>query len=195
MTIRPFTDDDIAAAAAMSFDAWSFEMPDERRDFKLFIYEYIIRFYDINRNYSFAYTDADGVQAVLLAGFKNDTNSHVGWFADKLHGCAPRERQIALQYKQYLEFNGQALKEHAAENDMLLNLFISRKPGCGGLLLEKLETCCQTDKIRHIYLWSDGTCNLHYYAKRGFARLKQFYNRILLTEPLETIIYVKKTAV
>lgn len=192
MRVRNFCDQDIIQATSMSLAAWHDEMPDEHEAFKQFIYEYIVRYYDINRRFSFSYANAnDEAEAVLLSGFKHDAGNSSQWFEKESRRFSTRERQIALKYKQYLDHNGRITKSHANRSDLLLNLFISRQKGGGKALLQHLDNICRQCGLRNLYLWSDATCNLAYYAHNGFRKVAQFYNRILLEEPLNTIIYKK----
>lgn len=189
MSIRNFCDQDIAPAAIMSMSAWQDEMPEEQEAFRLFIYEYIVRYYDRNRLFSFSYTDEDNVTAILLAGFKHDVCICNKWFETECLRFSSREQQIARKYKQYLDYNGSITKSHANRRDLLVNLLISRQRGRGKALLQHLDTVCREHGLCNQYLWSDATCNLTYYARNGFRKVALFYNRILLDDPLGTIIY------
>lgn len=191
MLIRNFTDNDIKPATSMSMMSWAWELEGYEPAFREFIYEYIVRYYDLNREFSLSYEDADGVQAILLAGRNGDSNPSADWFNRRCGNFDGARQKIARQYKAYLEYNSKTLKPYVGECDLLMNLFISRKPGCGKALLNQLEGICVQKNVPAIWLWSDVTCNLHYYARRGFEKTHEFYSSLLTEQPLSTIIYKK----
>lgn len=191
MPIRNFTDSDIKPATNMSMAAWAFELEGHDEAFREFIYEYIVRYYDLNREFSLSLEDEEGVQAILLAGLKNDANQSLDWFNDRCGKFGDACQKIARQYKAYLEYNSRELKPYVGEDDLIMNLFISRKPGYGKALLTRLEELGRQNDVSGIWLWSDATCNLHYYAKQGFAKVYEFHNHLLMDQALTTIVYRK----
>ena len=57
MLIRKFQETDVHAAGQMAYDTWSYELDGVGNDLNRFIHEYMVRYYDTNRQYSFSLVD------------------------------------------------------------------------------------------------------------------------------------------
>ncbi len=176
MQIRNFQEKDIAAAGQMAYDTWSYELEGVGKDLNRFIHEYMVRYYDTNRQYSFSLVD-QSLNAFLLAGFKNDPAGCQSWFDESLSRFAPEEKEVAFEYRDYLSRNGAAVKKYMKDRDIMMGLFMSKGGGTGRKLLASFETLCRKNNIENIFLWADVTCHHSYYGQNGFQILERFENR------------------
>ncbi len=192
MGIRQFTEQDIVPAGQMAYDVWSYELDGVGDAFNRFIHEYLVRYYDVNRHYSWC-VDEGGLDAFLLAGCKTDVGSCDTWFSHGLSGFSREERKIALQYRDYLARNSHAVRRFMTGNDIQMGLFMSRVSGTGRRLLDNLEQLCRKDGISNLYLWADATCHVSYYEKNGFEMMARFENGMLSDKPpLDTCVFRKR---
>ena len=192
MGIRQFTEQDIVSAGQMAYDTWSYELDGVGDAFNRFIHEYLVRYYDVNRRYSWCVA-GDGLDAFLLAGCKADVSHCDDWFSHGLSGFSRQEREIALQYRDYLARNSHAVRRFMTGNDVQMGLFMSRVSGTGRQLLDNLERLCREDGVGSLYLWADATCNVSYYGKNGFEMMARFENGMLSDKPaLDTCVFKKR---
>ena len=96
MLIRKFQETDVHAAGQMAYDTWSYELNGVGHDLNRFIHEYMVRYYDTNRQYSFSLLD-QSLNAFLLAGFKTDQAGCNKWFENTLSRFLPEEKEVALE--------------------------------------------------------------------------------------------------
>lgn len=192
MGIRAFRAEDIEEAGQMAYDVWSYELGGADPALNRFIHEYLVRYYDVNRRYSFSIA-TERLAAFLLAGFKKDKNDCDRWFERGLSFFSPEKRKIAQEYRSYLDRNGNAVKKIMGECDVQMGLFMSRVGGTGRMLLQNLESICRKSGVGNLFLWADATCNVQYYGKNGFEILERFENNAFSDAAcLETCIFKKR---
>ncbi|WP_288637924.1 hypothetical protein [uncultured Oxalobacter sp.] len=192
MLIRKFQETDVHAAGQMAYDTWSYELNGVGHDLNRFIHEYMVRYYDTNRQYSFSLVD-QSLNAFLLAGFKTDQAGCNKWFENTLSRFLPEEKEVALEYRDYLSRNGSAVKKYMKDGDIMMNLFMSKGGGTGRRLLTSFEALCRKNAVENIFLWADVTCNYSYYEKNGFEILERFGNRTPVDIGcLDTYIFKKR---
>ena len=190
MIIRNFEDKDIELASKITHLVWGDLYTNESEELQKLIYDFMIVYYDLNRKYSFSVLNED-LKAFLLSGLKNDKNNSQETYKQKILKLSDeKEQKIAMELLEYLEYCGQEVKSLMNDNDVMLNLFISRQKGCGKFLLEKLSDICRADNIKNIYLWTDTTCDYSYYKKNSFDIVKET-SRIVNSKNIKTIIYRK----
>ncbi len=190
MVIKNFENLDIEDASKVAHLVWGDLYSHESYELQKLIYDFMVSYYDLNREFSFSVRDED-FKGFLLASLKNDTNNSRKLFEKKVLELASEEEQkIALELLNYLDSCGQEVKNIMKEDDVVLNLFISRQKGCGKLLLAKLNDVCQAQNIKNIYLWTDTTCDYDYYKKNSFDIIKET-NVIVNSRNIKTIIYKK----
>lgn len=177
----------------MAYECWSNELPGQcSRQIKQIIYEYMVRYYDRNRGYSFSAVVGDQLKGFLLAFQQSDSNINRNWLLSRLRDYPADVQQLAFEYERYYEYNGKKAKECHAGNGMMIGLFISAQKGCGEKLLSALYQKCTQMGIRHVYLWTDMSCNYNYYYHHDFEELSQFTTTDLFDgEILKTIIFRK----
>ncbi len=176
MLIRKFHETDVHAAGQMAYDTWSYELDGVGNDLNRFIHEYMVRYYDTNRQYSFSLVD-QSLDAFLLAGFKTDRAACKSWFENTLCRFSSEEKEVALEYRDYLSRNGSAVKKYMKDGDIMMNLFMSKGGGTGRKLLTSFEQLCRKNAVENIFLWADVTCNYSWYEKNGFEILERFENK------------------
>lgn len=176
MLIRKFQETDVPAAGQMAYDTWSYELDGVGPELNRFIHEYMVRYYDTNRHYSFSLVN-QSLDAFLLAGFKTDQATCKDWFDKTLSRFSSEEKELALEYRDYLSRNGCAVKKYMKEGDIMMNLFMSNGGGTGRKLLTRFEELCRKNAVENIYLWADVTCHYSYYEKNGFEIMERFENR------------------
>lgn len=179
MSIEPFSLQDIPAATALTYAAWGDELAEESEAFRHFVCEAMVRYYF--RTSAFSYRlSADGcLQAFLLAADYMQEDASSAWFLSASERFTQREQVLARQYLAYLHFNGERLRECAAEDDLLLLLFVSRMQGAGSTLLENAVAVARAAGLKRLHLWADETCDYGYYCRRGFAVSRCFTNEVL----------------
>ena len=147
---------------------------------KRVLYEAMVRYYFRSTDFSFKMVDEDGsIQGFLLAAPLTARDISQKWLQTKLEGFASDEQDLIYNYLRYLSYNGQQVRKLAQREDLLLCLFLSRKPGVGSRLLENVEAVAQTQGITRLHLWADATCDYSYYRRRGYKESGHFVNKVL----------------
>lgn len=173
MTIRSFQPRDIEAASFLAFDAWMNEdLPGHRSELGRFIYGYMLRYYFRNGEYS-RVTSADerSIDAFLLAYRPQDETLADEWFKANIDSLTEKERQIANEYRAYLQAQSKRLADAASGYYLIAGLFVSCKRGAGAPLMQMLLEQCEKEGYESLYLWADSACNYSYYEKRGFEKV------------------------
>lgn len=191
LRIEPFTLADISEASWLTMAAWSGELVASRQT-KQLLYEGMVRYYYRNENYSYKISDGKGMQAFLLAGLPGNAAGGSTWWGQAINCLSPQEQELVQGYHAYLAYNGQRMEAFAGADDLLLHLFISRRPGCGQGLLTQVEQAAGQRQKKGLLLWTDETCNYAYYRKNGFRQLDKFPNSCSgALGKLQTLIYRK----
>lgn len=194
MEVRHFEDKDIKEAGRLAYEYWSGELPDNGEAIKRVIYEYMVRYYDRNRNFSFSITDDGELKGFILAFQKNDYTNCMDWLSSEMVKFSIPEQKLALDYDSYYQYNGTKTKEFIEINDMIVGLFVSNQRGYGKKLLTKLLDTCKQKNIQNLYLWTDMSCNYNYYYCNNFEEVTRFMTTHLFGgERLEMIIFKKST--
>lgn len=191
MIIRNFKNEDISLASNISKLTWGDFYTHESQELQNLIYEFMVAYYDLNRDFSFSAIE-DGFKGFLFASYKNDKNNSYNKLQENIKNLhSEKETQTAVELFNYLESCGKEVKSLMNDDDIMLGLFVSIQKGCGKLLLSKLVETCQENNIKNIYLWSDTTCDYDYYQKNNFVNIKEI-NSIVNKKPITTIIYRKE---
>lgn len=192
MEIRHFEDKDIREASRMVYEYWSDELPDNSREIKQVIYEYMVRYYDRNREMSYSAIVDGELMGFLLAFKKLDSNGNKGWLLSELENHSMEERALALEYEIYYGYNGKKTENCFVGNGVMIGLFVSVRKGCGEKLLASLYQKCKQKNISDVYLWTDMSCSYNYYYRNNFEEVDHFTTTDLFDgETLETIIFKK----
>ena len=180
ITIEQFTAKDIAEAALLTLLTWGEEMALTNEHLKNILYEAMVRYYFRSSDFSYKMVDEAGVmQGFLLAAPLDARDNSQNWLEEQLQGFATEEQDLVYNYLRYLSYNGQQVRKVAQPSDLLLCLFLSRKPGVGSKLLENVEEVARGHSITRMHLWADATCDYSYYRRRGYKETGHFVNKVL----------------
>lgn len=180
ITIEHFTLNDIAEATCLTQLTWGEEMALANPQLKEVLYEAMVRYYFRSSEFSYKMVDEDGtMQGFLLATSLTARDSSQKWLQEHVQGFAADEQDLVYNYLRYLSYNGQQVRKLAQAQDLLLCLFLSRKPGVGSKLLENVEDVARAHSIKRMHLWADATCDYSYYRRRGYKEAGHFVNKIL----------------
>ena len=180
ITIEQFTAKDIAEAALLTLLTWGEEMVLTNEHLKNILYEAMVRYYFRSSDFSYKMVDEAGVmQGFLLSAPLDARDNSQKWLEEQLQGFTTEEQDLVYNYLRYLSYNGQQVRKVAQPSDLLLCLFLSRKPGVGSKLLENVEEVARGHSITRMHLWADATCDYSYYRRRGYKETGHFVNKVL----------------
>ena len=181
ITIERFTAKDIAEATFLTLLTWGEEMALANEHLKNVLYEAMVRYYFRSSDFSYKMVDEEGaMQGFLLAAPIDARDNSQKWLEEQLQSFATEEQDLVYNYLRYLSYNGQQVRNVAHKKDLLLCLFLSRKPGVGSKLLENVEEVARHHSIASMHLWADATGDYSYYRRRGYKETGHFVNKVLL---------------
>ena len=180
ITIERFTAKDITEATFLTLLTWGEEMALANEHLKNVLYEAMVRYYFRSSDFSYKMVDEEGaMQGFLLAAPIDARDNSQKWLEEQLQSFATEEQDLVYNYLRYLSYNGQQVRNVAHKKDLLLCLFLSRKPGVGSKLLENVEEVARRHSIASMHLWADATCDYSYYCRRGYKETGHFVNKVL----------------
>lgn len=180
ITIERFTYNDIEEATRLTLLTWGEEMALANEKLKAVLYESMVRYYFRSSEFSYKMVDEDNsTQGFLLAAPLTARDNSQGWLLEQLQDFRLDEQDLVYNYLRYLSYNGQQVRKLAQADDLLLCLFLSRKPGVGSKLLENVEEVARNNNIKNMHLWADATCDYSYYRRRGYKEGGHFVNKVL----------------
>ncbi|MGM9561456.1 MAG: hypothetical protein ACI3WT_04295 [Phascolarctobacterium sp.] len=180
ITIERFTYNDIEEATRLTLLTWGEEMALANEKLKAVLYEAMVRYYFRSSEFSYKMVDEDNsTQGFLLAAPLTARDNSQGWLLEQLQDFRLDEQDLVYNYLRYLSYNGQQVRKLAQADDLLLCLFLSRKPGVGSKLLENVEEVARNHNIKNMHLWADATCDYSYYRRRGYKEGGHFVNKVL----------------
>ena len=180
ITIERFTAKDIAEATLLTLLTWGEEMALANEHLKTILYEAMVRYYFRSSDFSYKMVDEEGaMQGFLLAAPIDARDNSQKWLEEQLQSFATEEQDLVYNYLRYLSYNGQQVRNVAHKKDLLLCLFLSRKPGVGSKLLENVEDVARHHSIASMQLWAGATCDYSYYRRRGYKETGHFVNKVL----------------
>ena len=180
ITIERFTYNDIEEATRLTLLTWGEEMALANEKLKAVLYEAMVRYYFRSSEFSYKMVDEDNsTQGFLLAAPLTARDNSQGWLLEQLQDFRLDEQDLVYNYLRYLSYNGQQVRKLAQADDLLLCLFLSRKPGVGSKLLENVEEVARNHNIKNMHLWADATCDYSYYRRRGYKETGHFVNTVL----------------
>lgn len=180
ITIERFTANDINEATLLTLLTWGEEMALANEQLKNVLYEAMVRYYFRSSDFSYKMLDEEGcMQGFLLAAPLTARDNSQKELEGRLKNFTTEEQDLVYSYLRYLSYNGQQIRKIAQANDLLLCLFLSRRPGVGSKLLENVEDVAKERNIPHIHLWADATCDYSYYRRRGYKETGHFINKVM----------------
>ena len=180
IAIEQFTAKDIAEATFLTLLTWGEEMALANEHLKNVLYEAMVRYYFRSSDFSYKMVDEEGaMQGFLFVSSIDARDNSQKWLEEQLQSFATEEQDLVYNYLRYLSYNGQQVRNVAHKKDLLLCLFLSRKPGVGSKLLENVEEVARHHSIASMYLWADATCDFSYFRRRGYKETGHFVNKVL----------------
>lgn len=190
MIVENFADKDVEAASKIAHLVWGDLYIHESKKLQKLIYDFMVKYYDLNRKYSFALHNYD-FKGFILTNTKFDRNDSINSFKEEAKLLDEKEQKTAVELADYLEACGKEVKAVMQENDIMIGLFISLQKGGGKMLLSKLIETCRSNNIKNIYLWTDTTCDYDYYQKNKFTLVKEIKSNIN-SKNIDTLIFKKE---
>lgn len=187
--IRKYLDKDFIRVRDITIKYWRDEVAMDK-ELESFIYDFLVRYYLHNNDYCFVNEDEE-VNAFLLANMKDETNDSIEYFEREINKLSVNNQQGARKYLEYLEYNHSKVFSHMSDNSIYLGLLASEKKGMGSALINKLKEEAKENGVDSIYLWTDETCNFHYYEKKDFVLIEE-YEVLLFSKKLKTFVYKLK---
>lgn len=194
MLIRKFEEKDIPAVSQMIQLFWGGEMEGQSEEFQEFVQEYMIRYHQVNHNYSLC-LESKEPQAFILASLPSENSNIDFWCQQQIKTFSAKEQKLAQEYRNYFEQNSHIVKQYMGKEDLLVHLFMSQIKGGGTMLLEKLMETCRQQSLKNLYLWTDTTCNHEYYEYNGFAKMDSWNYVTDIYDPKEVEIMVYRKQV
>ena len=152
-----------------------------------FIYHFLVQYYFYNNDLSIVLIDND-VKAFILANMKNENNDYLNIFKNTVNKLSSNNIKLAYDYLDYIEYNHKRVLAHMEDNSIYLGLIASVVHHGGINLLTELKQLAKNKNVHSIYLWTDETCNYHYYEVLGFKLIDHYETR-LYDVTLKTFIY------
>lgn len=194
MNTELFSEKYLPDAGKLVFQQWQQEFPEIPETCKPLIYQYLPHYYFYaDSPFNLQVTDGKQLCAFLLAHGVEHVQNRAAAFLDSLRTNGNTELLDA--YQSYLDYNRSA--EHAAlqPGEIILDLFVSIRPGCGRLLLSRFEELLRNQGRGGYLLWTDGTCDFDYYQRHNFLEVKRFPNTPVFSEKtLTTYLFRKELA-
>ena len=184
--IKRYNDEYFLGVRNITYNYWSDEVEMDL-ELKSFIYTFLVKYYLSNYDYSYVSIE-DNINAFLLASLKNDSNNSFEYFNNGIKKLNDKNKRLALEYLNYLEFNHNKVLSFMNNNDIYLALIASIKHHKGYELIENLIDIGRKNKNDYLYLWTDETCNYEYYNRIGFEKVLE-YDVNLYNKQIKTFIY------
>ena len=179
MEIVKFTSAMLDDGAAVAQSIWGNDVPQAGDADKKLMFEYLIRFYFFAASpFNFALRDDDGKICGAIFG-------HV----DKLHGEDEGSAYLAghpellklpnfTSWTSLLKFNRAREEAAMVENEIILDLFMSKRKGGGRMLMNSFSEAAKNAGIKSMILWTDDCCDFDYYNHNHFTQVGEFYSTL-----------------
>ena len=143
-------------------------------EFKRFNVEYIVRNNIWENDYCFQLVDEGN--EILSASFfarKGDSSLVEEWFTRESQQFPKEWLSASAMSKTFLTMMDECTFNLMDDDDIKLSLFISRRPGAGSIILEKICEKLRAEGWKNLYLWTDCECNWQWYLNHGFTLVKE----------------------
>lgn len=168
--VLPFEMKNIPQILDVVVPMWSPHVGDA--DFKRFNVEYIVRNNIFENDMRFELLAGEFCSAAFFAR-KGEVCKAAEWY-DVESKKFPAELCVASEMsKTYIELMDKKTQALMNDDDIQLTLYVSRKPGCGSLLLNELCARLKSSGYKNLYLWTDIECNWEWYVKKGYELMQQ----------------------
>ncbi len=169
--IQPFNMKNIPLMLEVVVPMWS--SPDWNMDFRRFYVEHIIRsnYFENELHYQLMESGLDGTSQFCAMAFfarKNDICKVDDWFNLEAKNFSQDLQRSTKLGKAYIELMDEKTRAFMKDDDIQLTLYISRKKGCGSMLLNELCDRLRTQDWKNLYLWTDCECDWEWYTDHGY---------------------------
>ena len=191
--IQPFDMKNIPLMLEVVVPMWS--SPNWDMDFRRFYVEHIIRsnYFENELHYQLMENGPDETSQFCAMAFfarKNDICKAEDWSnleAKKFPQDLQRSTQLG---KSYIELMDEKTRSFMKDDDIQLTLYISRKKGCGSMLLNELCDRLRTQGWKNLYLWTDCECDWQWYTKHGYELLSEDVYKPFSSEDEDYMTYI-----
>lgn len=188
--IRNFEITDIREASSIAYEIWSPELEGVSERVKKVIYEYLVRYYYTYDTLSFSLLTEDKVKAFILTDDKIGANENANcYLEEQALTLTDTERKYLYDYKKYLDYNQEKVREKLVPNSVCVELFASVQKGAGSKLLNVVEGHCIENGVKYLYLWTDATCNYQFYDSKGY-KVVDSYEGIMDFNGEKTVTFI-----
>lgn len=170
MKIEYFDIKDIDKVAAMAAEVWGYK--ERSAEYNRVFCGHLSRYSCYTPELALQASDDEGLQAIAFGWLPGDTNDADAWVERNLGALPPDEREGVMRNVDYLKHTDAEL-QRAMEPGVSAKLafFISRKPGFGTPLLERLTGLLHDRGAKWLYLWTDSSCSWQYYPRHGYEQI------------------------
>ena len=212
--IQPFDMNNIPLMLEVVVPMWS--SPDWDMDFRRFYVEHIIRSNYFENEYHYQLMEKAEGAAGLHEGLDDELRSTpapdefcaMAFFARKSDICKaedwfnleakkfPQDLQRSTKLgKAYIELMDEKTRSFMKDDDIQLTLYISRKKGCGSMLLNELCDRLRAQGWKNLYLWTDCECDWEWYIDHGYELVaKDIYEPFTEQDGEDYLTYIFKKA-
>lgn len=192
-TLKTFDMKNLPLVVDVVVPLWSPPIGDS--EFKRFNVEYIVRNNISENDYRFELVDSD--ENLLSAAFftrKGDCSKVEEWYAKKSVRFSDELKNASEMSRTYLTMMDECTISLMNADDIKMSLFVSRKPGAGSEILNRLCKMLSAQGWKNLYLWTDCDCNWSWYEKHGFTLVQEDSYEPFSSEheDYKTYIYRKK---
>ena len=179
MEIVKFTPAMLDDGGAVAQSIWGDDIPPASDADKKNMFRYLIRFYFFTGSpFNFALKDDEGdICGAILGHVDAIHGDHAGIAYLAEH---PELLKITnfTPWTDLLNFN--RAKEEAAlgENEIILDLFMSKRKGGGRMLMNGFSEAAKSAGIKSMILWTDDCCDFDYYNHNHFTQVGEFYSAL-----------------
>lgn len=192
-TLKTFDMKNLPLVVDVVVPLWSPPIGDS--EFKRFNVEYIVRNNISENDYRFELVDSD--ENLLSAAFftrKGDSSKVEEWYAKESVRFSDELKNASEMSRTYLTMMDECTLSLMNADDIKMSLFVSRKPGAGSEILNRLCKMLSSHGWKNLYLWTDCDCNWSWYEKHGFTLVQEDSYEPFSSEheDYKTYIYKKK---
>lgn len=177
MRIEQFTEADIKDAAQLAYPVWGVGHGAGGRgeEFGLLMCEYIVRYGWYGSPYAFKLTENGKMVGCILAGKITQKNGYNEWLEKHMSTFNSVQREEAEALRLYFDTTGpKVYRQMNAMEDLYLSFFISSVKGGGRMLLSEIVELARQEGYKHLYLWTDSSCDHSYYQHNNFELVSEF---------------------
>lgn len=170
---EPFETKNLPFVVDVVVPLWSPPIGDA--EFKRFNVEYIVRMniFDNDQNYQLVDASDGTLLSAAFMARKGEKSKAEEWFCDASKKYPDNLKIASKMSHDYISLLDKKTFSLMNDGDIKLSLFVSRKPGCGVLIFDRLYEKFRSEGYKNIYLYTDCDCNWQWYVKHGFTLVQE----------------------